>query len=165
MTAIAFRAKSAKTLKSGDVSLVVHVDKSQAEELLKYFNKPDSEGALVALADKTQNYESESTILWRSQFFCKKSVWVKIGSDSKFLEWLRLQPCAKTRSYGYESDPVVAAHVRRVANGSGTGIKPDYSAIPLLNSLHLLQHAKGETAVAPQDWWDSQRMRHVHLWA
>lgn len=161
MTAIPFKARSAKPLRNGDASMVVHVSKEFTPELLKYFNKPDAEGAMVRLAEQ---YKHQSVLLWHSEFFHTTEVLTKIGSDRLFLEWLRQQPCAKTGNLGYESDPVIVAHVRRIASGAGTGIKPIYSAIPLLNSLHLLQHQKGESAVAPQEWWELQAKRYRHLW-
>lgn len=63
-------------------------------------------------------------------------------SDAAFLAWLRQQPsCLSTR------DPCEACHVRRVSRGSGMGIKPQFSAVPLTMEEHRYQHQKGELAV------------------
>jgi hypothetical protein len=60
---------------------------------------------------------------------------------------------------------VVAAHVRRIADGAGVGIKPPYSAIPLCHFHHSIQHAKGETALWPRETWDLYRLQAVEDWA
>lgn len=42
------------------------------------------------------------------------------------------------------------AHVRRVSNGSGMGIKPEYSGVPLTHKEHALQHLQGEQMMLNQ---------------
>jgi hypothetical protein len=59
----------------------------------------------------------------------------------------------------------VAAHVRRVADGFGTGIKADYACIPLTDEEHQQQHQAGEESLRPREWYDKQRVQHVHRWA
>jgi hypothetical protein len=59
----------------------------------------------------------------------------------------------------------VAAHVRRVRWGAGTGHKPKYAAIPLCHYHHQLQHQKGESALAPREWWDARCIAYVSEWA
>ena len=75
------------------------------------------------------------------------------GTDKQFLEWLKTQPCAV--GSGCEGD-VVPAHVRRIANGAGTGIKPEYSAIALCNHHHQLQHQHGESRIGGKAWVDAR---------
>jgi hypothetical protein len=92
-------------------------------------------------------------------------VWKAIGTDTVFLAWLRTQPCVLD---GSKADPcsgdVVAAHVRRIANGAGAGIKPPYSAIPLCHHHHSLQHQHGESRLAPKEQWDEWRVWYLEQW-
>jgi hypothetical protein len=87
-------------------------------------------------------------------------VWAVVGSDSQYLEWCRLQPCAHCK----DPAPSEAAHVRRVANGAGMAIKPDYSAIPLCRRCHASQHQTGESAIGGKERVNQLRMRYVHQW-
>lgn len=99
-------------------------------------------------------------------WFYNPAVWKAVGSDEQFREWIRTQPCAARRldtNYMCVGD-VVAAHVRRVANGAGTGIKPPYSAIPLCDNHHQLQHKMGEEAMGGKEWFDKQRGEHLAAW-
>jgi hypothetical protein len=61
--------------------------------------------------------------------------------------------------------PSQAAHVRRVANGAGTAIKPPYSAIPLCNEDHSAQHQHGESAIGGKEKVDKLRLDSVKQWA
>lgn len=108
-------------------------------------------------------YGKEARALRLSNFFRTPEVWKAIGTDEQFLDWLRGQPCAVCGDYDYVDGQQVceAAHVRRVANGSGTGIKPAYSAIPLCHKHHAEQHQQGEGDKA---WYDKQRIQHVIEW-
>ena len=49
----------------------------------------------------------------------------------------------------------VAAHVRR-ASMAGTAFKPLFSAVPISQAEHLLQHQHGEEYFHPKEWWDEQ---------
>ena len=89
-------------------------------------------------------------------------VWAMFGSDDMYLEWCEQQQCC-VRSIHCTGD-VVAAHVRRIANGAGTAIKPPFSAVPLCHLHHMEQHHCGEGALGGKDWFDQQRMKHVHDW-
>lgn len=100
--------------------------------------------------------------------FCRKpETWRALGKDSDFLAWVRTQPCAAPKMGARTpcGGDVVAAHVRRIANGAGTGIKPEYSAIPLCDTHHREQHQVGESAIAPRETWDAMRLRTVEAWA
>jgi hypothetical protein len=98
--------------------------------------------------------------------FCRSpDVWRAVGTDEEFLRWVRTQPCAARRFGPCEGD-VVAAHVRRIANGAGMGVKPkDFSAIPLCHRHHMLQHQHGEERLAPKAQWDEWRIQYVEQWA
>lgn len=113
-----------------------------------------------AQANTAAPYGRHARALRQSAFFRTPEVWRAIGTDSHYLDWLRQRPCAVCGAQGSE-----AAHVRRVANGAGTGIKPEYSAIPLCRTHHQLQHQQGESAIGGRDWVDQQRIEHVQQWA
>lgn len=94
---------------------------------------------------KKGEWGKEAQILRQSGFFRSPAVWRAVGTDKDYLEWLKTQECAAKHLGGCEGD-IVAAHVRRISNGSGVGIKPkEFSAIPLCHRHHMLQHQKGES--------------------
>lgn len=101
--------------------------------------------------------------LVQSGFFRDPKVWKLAGTDKEFLDWLKRQPCCIAISV-CEGD-VVPAHVRRIADGAGTGIKPEYSAIPLCNGHHQLQHSQGESAIGGKEFCDRKRITFVQAWA
>lgn len=104
-----------------------------------------------------------------SDWMGNPKVWEQIGTDEEYLEWCRHQKCAHcSKVPRWEMDtfvPSEAAHVRRVANGAGTAIKPPYSAIPLCSGCHANQHQHGENAVGGKDKVDKLRLDHVKHWA
>lgn len=102
--------------------------------------------------------------------FCRApKVWERLGEDWAFLEWVRTQPCLAPSMLQGKCTPchgdVVAAHVRRIANGAGTGIKPPWSAIPLCARHHHDQHQHGESVLGGKDLWDQMRIHTVEAWA
>ena len=99
--------------------------------------------------------------------FCRSpDVWRAVGTDEGFRRWIHQQPCVLGSS---KVDPcqgdIVAAHVRRIANGAGVGIKPPFSAVPLCHHHHHLQHQHGEERLAPKAQWDEWRIQYVEQWA
>lgn len=109
------------------------------------------------------NHGKFAQYLVQSGFFRRPDVWRAAGSDADFLAWTRQQQC-NVHSQWCAGD-VVAAHVRRVANGSGTGTKPEYSAIPLCDHHHREQHDKGEQAIGGKGMVDRDRIRHLERWS
>lgn len=101
--------------------------------------------------------------LVQSGFFRRLDVWKLVGNDAAFLKWIKTQRCA-VRNKECAGD-VVPAHVRRVASGAGTGVKPPYSAIPLCDFHHKIQHAQGESALGGKEWFDRARVRVLGEWA
>ena len=64
--------------------------------------------------------------------------------NKKYLEFIRKQPCILTGIIAHEYDPVVAAH-QGILGDKGTSIKTsDYTAVPMLDSLHKLEHQQGQ---------------------
>lgn len=109
---------------------------------------------------------------YRTGFFQSPKVLKTLGLDAEFLQWLRLQVCwhcgKQDSSAGDDGGPQVfyvqAAHVRRIAAGSGTSRKPPYSAIPLCSTCHGIQHAVGESGLAPSEWWELQAAKAREEW-
>jgi hypothetical protein len=97
-----------------------------------------------------------------------RKVWEAVGTDEEYLEWCKHQKCAKCRwTPHWEMDTFMLcdpAHVRRVSDGSGTGIKPAYSAIPLCHKCHVEQHTHGESYLGGKESFDKLRIQHVQSW-
>ena len=128
--------------------------------------------------------------LHRNGFFNIPAVVSHVGSDNKFLEWIRKQPCAITGAFDYNKNEETgtvtercdAAHYRSIEDGAGVAIKPKYSAIPLVHAWHLAQTDFGyaamnvRTADVPtkqsecgddtegREWFQTQRDRYVSSW-
>lgn len=104
-----------------------------------------------------------------SSWMGNPEVWRHLGTDDDYLEWCRKQKCAHcSRAPEWEMDTLVlneAAHVRRVANGAGTAIKPPYSAITLCSGCHRNQHQHGEDAIGGKVKVDRIRLDSVKHWA
>ena len=117
--------------------------------------------------EKKTKGEHGSFAKWlvQSGFFRKPDVWAFLGSDKRFLEWLKLQECAFTNAPDRHDGDIVPAHVRRIADGAGTAVKPKYSAIPLCNKHHNQQHQHGESHLGGKEWFDRQRIIWVEKWA
>jgi len=113
------------------------------------------------------DYGRYAKALRLSGFFRSPAVWVAIGTDQEYREWLQSQPCAfrGAKPPGIEcSGDIVAAHVRRVANGAGVGCKPLYSALPMCDAHHRLQHEKGESVYGGKDVFDRLRIVYLQSW-
>jgi hypothetical protein len=114
-----------------------------------------------------KNFGAAARDLRLSTFFRRPAVWAAVGTDSEFLSWIRDQPCAKCGRQDYVGDTgemkCEAAHVRRVANGAGTSIKPYYSAIPLCHLHHRMQHNRGEESLGLD--FDKERIEYVRKWS
>lgn len=124
----------------------------------------DLEGA-TALEAKPEKgpYGKAAALLYRAGFHCAPQVRADLGGDKAYLAWLRLQPCCG-QSEQHEG-LIEAAHVRRISEGSGTGIKPKYSAVPLCQACHRRQHQQGESAIGGKDYLSDQAVKHVQAWS
>jgi hypothetical protein len=125
-------------------------------------------GRSVALAPllpipEEMTWREEASELRKSGFCRRPQVWMEVGTDEGYLIWLRFQKCAFPS--GHCDGDVVAAHVRRIADGAGMGHKPPFSALPLCHYHHSLQHQQGEAAVAPPERWDAEKLKHLEEWA
>lgn len=168
-------AKTLKTLVDGTVRLNIDVEPHYREVAMRLFGEPGVGIAVARLtveASKqslqiptTASYSQNAKAPRLSSFFRAPEVWRAIGTDAQFLAWLRLQKCAYCSAQPNEHHPTEAAHIRRVAEGAGVAIKPQYCAIPLCHNHHALQHAKGEGALGGRDWFDKKRIEVVTQWA
>lgn len=165
-----------------DGSLAVRIviapaDKQTFMQLLPDVNLPifiareTLQSAQKGLQDETiQTYgELARELMLHSDWMGNPKVWQAIGTDTEYLEWCRNQKCAHcSRAPSWEMDTLVlneAAHVRRVANGAGTAIKPPYSGITLCSGCHREQHQHGEDAIGGKDKVDKIRLESVKRWA
>jgi len=157
--------------------LIAPTDKQTFMKLLPDVNLPifiareTQESAQVGLQEQTiQAYgEHAKALMLHSDWMGNPKVWEQIGTDEEYLEWCRHQKCAHCgKAPHWEMETLVlneAAHVRRVANGAGTAIKPPYSAIPLCHEDHGKQHQHGEDTIGGKDKVDKMRLEHVKRWA
>lgn len=128
-----------------------------------------AEGDIIA-ATKTpepKHWGYLSRKLYSLGFFHAQEVLEVLGTDDEFLAWIRTQPSAHSKEFSEfinGQGRCEAAHVRR-SNNAGTGIKPEYSAIPLTHDEHALQHQQGESAIRDREWFDSQASKYRVLWA
>ncbi|HVC17685.1 MAG TPA: hypothetical protein VNE18_10330 [Rhodanobacter sp.] len=104
----------------------------------------------------------------RQAGFCRcPDVWRAAGTDAEFRAWIQRQPSwvsGNFSEYVEGEGRCVAAHVRRVADGAGTGHKPEYACVPLTDAEHQHQHQQGESALAPEADWDKARIEYVEQW-
>ena len=85
--------------------------------------------------------------------------------DKKYLKYLRNQPCVVTGRRATDSESVVACHIR-AGHGGGMGLKPgDDCTLPMLASVHRLQHSMGEVAFWRKHIPADILMRAVVAWA
>lgn len=156
-----------RILEDGSMELLIIVRPESVNRVSHRLAEMGTNVGLVELAYNPAKWGDLARELRLSGFWGWPLVWKAIGTDQEYQAWVRQQRCARTRQPGSEYDPIVFAHVRRVADGSGTSAKPLYAGIPLLNSLHQRQHQRGESDVHPKgkNWFDEQRMKHVREWA
>lgn len=168
MDAIEFSTVRLQTMADGTLRISVDIEPRFAQSAFTLFGAPGLRGAMARLTNEAKqqepapaDYGQAARVLKLSGFFRCPDVWEAIGTDAQFLAWLRDQPCAFCNVPG----PSEAAHVRRVANGAGTGIKPPYSAIPLCHAHHEAQHQHGEGAIKGKDQVDRWRIQYLEHWA
>lgn len=151
--AIVFTTHTLKTLVDSTVRLTIDVEPRHAIDVMRMFGKKGTSGAMTLMNQKVAQqqqrdgfisdaapYGKPANALHRAGFFRNPEVWRAVGTDEQFRTWLRQQPCRKCQGEA----PGEAAHVRSVAAGSGTGIKPLYHAIALcLKDHRLVQHDQG----------------------
>lgn len=98
------------------------------------------------------------------------------GDDSAYLAWIRTQPSCVSglfSEYVNGKGMSVAAHVRRK---SGVAVKPKFSAVPLTDEEHRLQHQYGEHGLlnrklpgvwdrqTAKRWFEIKAKEHLARW-
>lgn len=169
MSAIRGTIARFSSLSDGTIRYVVDV--SPADDHTG-FHVPHGSVALALLGEPeteqkkptSRPYGAQAQTLRLSGFFRTPDVWKAIGTDKQFRAWVATQDCIATSIGEGCSGDVIAAHVRRIADGAGTGIKPDYACIPLCHGHHTEQHQHGESRLAPKEKWDQWRIQTVEKW-
>ncbi len=175
--AIAFEARRCDHFieNDGTVVLMIKIDPADSRAFLAV--SPDTGGTLFIAPgvrelppldplSLTVNYRMSALKLFASGFFDCRDTWVAIGSDRKFLKWIKTQKCWLSGKPGHKCfGDVVPAHVRRVATGAGKNLKPKHSAIPLCFSAHDDQHQHGESRIGGRDRVDVALRRYLRKWA
>lgn len=105
----------------------------------------DNDGERRSSKPQRGPYSATANYLYKSGFFNNPKVWPHLGTDKDYQQWCREHESGCVIC----GDPHVEyAHVRRVSRGSGIGIKPEYSGLPMCHEHHSLQHSRGELYVA-----------------
>lgn len=171
--AIAATSRRVRTLADGTLVLEVSIEPNDASDAFGLFGSPGTPVALARLTQEaaqerlqretiTSEYGHAYQILYRHGWFLNPRVAPALGTDAEFLAWLCNQCCA------FECEDcagqIVAAHVRRIANGAGIGIKPPFSAIPLCDGHHHIQHQQGESALGGADKFDRLWAGYLTQW-
>lgn len=174
-------SSSAKTMADGSLRLTIDLSPADAIGAFIAFGAPGSAVAIARIentaaveADRPKDVSNlkpwgqSARALFQSSFFRNPDVWKAIGTDKEYLEWIRLQASAKSGIKHHDRDTgkegCVAAHVRRVQHGSGTAIKPLYSAIPLTYHEHHECHQQGDSYAGDEEWWEKKRIQYLHEW-
>jgi hypothetical protein len=207
--AISGTRRQARELVDGTIEVKIHIDPRFKAEFHAMFPEIDMPVAIAPLqpdfetetaktkppAAQTEKAQKEdkpfgakASLLHKGGFFLNPHVLKCIGSDAQFLEWVRHQPCAVTQEFDRNTDEATgetrercdAAHYRSIEGGAGTGIKPPYSAIPLVHHWHDRQTREGHSVFADQLrdlpegmndetagrlWMERRRNHYVSLWA
>ena len=101
--------------------------------------------------------------LYRNNWWLCPEVWPLLGTDTEYQAWCRTKPCVMHAISGCSGD-IVAAHVRRINLGAGTGIKPEYATIPLCDKHHREQHQHGESAIGDKEHVDKLLEQYRTEW-
>lgn len=132
---------------SDDLQPFKSLDVSKGNKTGHILNATIAKGDIAKLAQEQEEQKKEgerkygqhARALMLSGFFKEPAVYMQVGKDRDFLQWLKSQRCVVTGA-----ETVDVAHVREIAAGAGVGIKPEYSAIPLSRQMHRhVQHQQG----------------------
>lgn len=127
-------------------------------------NKKQTKPAKTTIVEKGE-FGNFASSLYRNGFFYNPKLLAIVGSDAQYRHWISYQPSCYSGDFSEWVNGVgrsIAAHVRRSSN-SGTGMKPEYSCIPLTHDEHMLQHREGESALVGLEW-EKERNNYLILW-
>jgi hypothetical protein len=176
LSAIAGQLMSYRTLADGSLRITVDLPETESSHFHELFPKVHLEVAVARLnpielaaaqnaaAQAKGSFGKHAQSLRVSGFCALYDVWRACGSDDLFLQHVRTLKCAARSGVPCEGD-VQAAHVWRLKDGFGKGVKGPYAAIPLCVRHHGLQHSETEDAIGGREYMEAQRYQVVVQWA
>lgn len=169
VAAIAGQLVGYRTLADGALRITVDLPETETQHFHSLFPAVHCEVAVTPLrpveaaASQTEDYGKFAQELKLSAFTRTLAVWKATGSDDLFLEWVRTQKCV-ARSGKPCNGPMQAAHVWRLKDDFGKGIKGDYAAVPLCAFHHQLHHQESEDAIGGREYMEKKRVETVSAW-
>lgn len=171
VNAIAGSLFSYRTLADGGLRLTVDLNENESEHFHKLFpgvHRPVAIAPLnpVEMSNSMEpmgQYGEQAKALKLSAFLSYLDVWKAAGSDEQFLAFVRTQKCI-ARSGAPCGGPIQAAHVWRLKDDFGKGIKGDYAAVALCAYHHTSQHNYGEDAIGGREYMEKRRVQTVAEW-
>lgn len=173
--AIAGMLMSYRTLADGGVRVTIDLPTTESRHFHSLFPEIHCEVAIARLvadianaqaAESPRDYGQYAKALRLSVFFGIPEVWSAVGTDEQFLAYVRTQKCI-ARAGVPCNGPIQAAHVWRLRDGFGKGVKGPYAAVPLCAYHHQLQHNNGEEAIGGRAYMEqmAQECRRRWIWA
>jgi hypothetical protein len=169
LNAIAGNIAAYRTLADGSLRITVDLPETETQHFHSLFPAVHCEVAIAPMRpvqmanSQTTDYGMQARELKLSTFMGQMAVWKAAGSDAKFLEWVRLQKCV-ARSGQPCDGPIQAAHVWRLKDDFGKGVKGDYAAVPLCAFHHRLHHQESEDAIGGREYMEKKRYDVVTQW-
>lgn len=169
LKAIAGNINSYRTLADGALRITVDLPETETQHFHSLFPAVHCEVAIAPLrpvqmaASQTTDYGKQAQELRLSSFLGQMAVWKATGTDAEFLAWVRTQKCV-ARSGKPCDGPIQAAHVWRLKDDFGKGIKGDYAAVPLCAFHHRLHHQETEDAIGGREYMEKKRYDIVTAW-
>lgn len=154
IAAIAGQLMSYKTLADGTLRITIDLPEPETDHFHSLFPRVHCEVAIARLKKvltegepaEQEDFGQYAKALRLSVFFGIKEVWQATGSDEQFLAFVRTLKCIARSGIPCDG-PIQAAHVWRLRDGFGKGVKGPYAAVPLCAGHHRLQHQHGEDAI------------------
>lgn len=168
--AIAGNLVGYRTLADGALRITVDLPETETQHFHALFPVVHCEVAVapmrpvqMAAASQTLDFGQQAKILRASNFCTRPEVWRAAGSDEQFLAWVRTQKCV-ARSGQPCDGPIQAAHVWRLKDDFGKGVKGPYAAVPLCAFHHRLHHQETEDAIGGRQYMEDKRWEVVIAW-
>lgn len=169
LNAIAGQIASYRTLADGALRITVDLPETETQHFHSLFPAVHCEVAIAPMRpvqmanSQTEDYGKQAQELKLSSFTRALDVWKATGSDDQFLAWVRTQKCVARSGLPCDG-PIQAAHVWRLEDGFGKGIKGSYAAVPLCAFHHRLHHTETEDAIGGREYLDKKRVETVSGW-
>lgn len=169
--AIAGQIFGYRTLADGSLRITVDLPETETQHFHSLFPAVHCEVAVAPLRPvqmaasqvPAEDWGKHAQELKLSTFLGQMAVWRATGADSAFLAWVRTQKCI-ARSGKPCDGPIQAAHVWRLKDDFGKGIKGDYAAVPLCAFHHSLHHTETEDAIGGREYMEKKRYDTVTAW-